>query len=119
MATHTPKHSPLPWKVNIYSAKYQVVDTNAPDHKEERKKLLEDLGKNIFDALSIGTDHGQICIVPLDESNLESANFICTACNNHYELLEALEGFLETVGKHEYPATAAIAIKAIDKARRK
>lgn len=78
-------HTPLPFSVNLYSAKYRVEDTDAPDFKEERKKRLIETGKDKFDAISIGTPHNQVCIVPLDESSMENANFIVQACNNYYE----------------------------------
>ena len=63
------KHTELPWQRNIPPAvKYPVVFSGRNKHVLSLKTLV------------------------MDEEEVEAnMNFILTACNNHYELLEALK----------------------------
>lgn len=63
--------NPGPYHIAPKTARYRLVSDVIPE------------GVNVeFDALSIGTNQqGSACLVPLDESNVETANFILTACN--------------------------------------
>lgn len=62
------------WEIGLFTAPYIIhVDDNSP----ERHKALQLAGKiKPFEAISIGTLKGQICFVPLDESNKETAELI-------------------------------------------
>jgi hypothetical protein len=90
MSTHVRS---TPWYIEAQTATYEVADVK--DHKAERFKALRARGLMRFEALSIGSrEHGQVAIVPLDESNRETAAFIVRACNVHDELLAALRELL-------------------------
>ncbi len=96
--TDTP-HTPLPWK--------------GTDSRTGIFSAGEPLGKNKI----IG-----ICAVdavsrPLSE-NIANADFILTACNSHYDLLEALEKIANLDGRYRPAYVKEIAISAIAKARR-
>lgn len=80
---------PTPWYLEALPAHYQVVGVH--DHASERLTAIRQLNLHRFEALSIGTKTGQVCIVPLDESNQETAEFIVRACNAHDDTLSALK----------------------------
>ena len=72
------KITPGPWNVAPKKAMYGAFG-------EEARKL-EAVGlPTQFEGLSIGTDNGQVAIIPLDESNEANAQLIAAAP----ELLEA------------------------------
>ena len=73
------KRTPGPWTLNPYAADYEVVSSDAPDHIALRMMMLEVHGKGKFKALSIGNIHGQIAIIPLDESSEANAKLIAAA----------------------------------------
>lgn len=97
-----------PWTRGMHTAFYTAMLNPLMPIEPQ----AEFVGK-VFEAISIGTKDGQVAIIPLDESSEENANFVAAAP----DLLYALEEFLDTVGKDEYPVTAAIAIRAIKKAK--
>lgn len=76
----------MKYSVAPREARYQVVND---DPKVQAR--LEELGLDKFTALSVGTESGQLCIVPLDESSRENAELIARACNAHDDLVKALE----------------------------
>jgi hypothetical protein len=87
------RYTPGPWTIAPRKNKYRAI----PDDPEELQ-LVEKYGLDKFEALSIGTNSGQIAIVPLDESSLANATLIsCTPL-----LLDVAKGtvsLLETIGK--------------------
>jgi len=96
-----PAHTPLPWKpsdsgIGIWSAG-------------------EPLGKNKI----ISICSCDAVSRPKDE-NKANADFILRACNNHYELLQALETLLASLETNEQPGEADLypVRTAIAKARR-
>lgn len=76
----------MKYSVAPRAARYQVVND---DPKVQAR--LEALGLDKFTALSIGTESGQLCIVPLDESSRENAEFIVRACNAYPDLVAKVE----------------------------
>lgn len=82
MKTETPKHSPLPWNIS----------TNG--HAKESGK--EPAFPGVRD--SSGLEHGQdiVCIgLGTPEQCVNNSSFIILSANAHYELVEALEWFVE------------------------
>lgn len=64
--------------------KYEVIP--ATPHEEFMKTLHPHLFS--FNAVSIGDDSGQLCVVPLDESSKESAQFIVEAIKFYVKHIE-------------------------------
>jgi hypothetical protein len=77
--SHAMGSSGRPWAIGERTNLYRV-DSDSP----YEQKVLENLGKAKFQALSIsGFDGKQACLVPLDESSRETACFI-VACVHTY-----------------------------------
>ena len=73
------KHTPTPYSIGLRTNFYKA------DGSPHEVALLNKIGRIRFEAISIGTESGQICLVPLDESSRENAAFIVRACNEYYE----------------------------------
>lgn len=59
-----------------------------PESESDRIKLLTHGLTPSFNALSVGTKQGTLCLVPLDESSLENAELIVKLWNEYHENLE-------------------------------
>ena len=84
------KHTMGPWTINPHKGVYSVVGTLAPDHQREREAIIKRLGKDRFEALSIGTSSCQVAIIPLDESSEANASLI-RAAPDLLEIAEIIE----------------------------
>ncbi len=67
------KHTPGPWSIRPREIEYKPI---TPDN-HEHKALIEEHGLDKpFKGISIGTDKGQVAIIPLDESSRANADLI-------------------------------------------
>jgi hypothetical protein len=75
------KHTPGPWHIAPKTATYRALP---PDDIAEKMKIFGVPFQ--FDAVSVGTKHGTVALIPLDESNEANARLIASAP----DLLDAL-----------------------------
>lgn len=86
MQTKT-KHTPLPWTIEKTDNRYPVGDDRTPwniEYKHDNSGLFNERVCTMTD----GAKHEW----------QDNAEFIVTACNSHYELLEALKAMLAASG---------------------
>lgn len=62
------------WEIGPRVGRYKSIPAN-----EDERAALEKIGHMQFDALSVGTESGQVAIIPLDESNRANAELIAQA----------------------------------------
>lgn len=101
------KYTAGPWTIGVRLSRYQAMGSNPREIER-----LAALGKVDFEAISIGTESGQVALVPLDESTIENAMLMAAAP----ELLEALEMFVNLDGRNRLCHVKEIARAAISKA---
>jgi len=91
-----------PWNIGPETARYEVC-------RGIKRQALKVAGlPTEFEALSIGTDSGQVAIIPLDESNIDNAHLIVAAPG----LLRELERMVEYYRHSEIRPEAIGKIKA-------